>query len=107
MRVHAHGCDAACAHVRQVRDGRRSRTFPSSARRLFRRHAVGVDRRCSVLVLVGTYVGLGALAHDFGFTRLVADAVDDLIWAAPAQVILISALGTGAALLEVALARDA
>src|SRR5262249_53952461 len=45
-------------------------------------------------VLFGTYIGLGALAHDFGFSVgwMVLSTV--LIWAAPAQVILISTLGT-------------
>ena len=54
-------------------------------------------------VLVGTYVGIGALAHDFGFSFWWMVLSTVLIWAAPAQVILISTLAT-AALIEVALA---
>jgi predicted branched-subunit amino acid permease len=56
------------------------------------------------LVLVGTYVGVGALGHDYGFSLPWVMLSTVLIWAGPAQVILISALGTGAAAIEVALA---
>jgi predicted branched-subunit amino acid permease len=56
------------------------------------------------LVLGGTYLGLGALAHDFGFTIWWLTASTIVIWAAPAQVILISTLGAGAALFEIAIA---
>ena len=56
------------------------------------------------LVLGGTYIGLGALAHDFGFSAWWLAASTIVIWAAPAQVILISTLGVGAAFLEIAVA---
>lgn len=55
-------------------------------------------------VLFGTYIGVGALAYDFGFSLLWVCLSTVLVWAAPAQVILISALGGGAALIEVAIA---
>jgi predicted branched-subunit amino acid permease len=55
-------------------------------------------------VLIGTYVGIAALAHDFGFSLLWVVASTLLVWAGPAQVILISALGAGATPLETALA---
>jgi predicted branched-subunit amino acid permease len=54
-------------------------------------------------VLLGHYSGIGALAHEFGFTALWMVLCTLLIWAAPAQVIVISTLGT-ATLLEVAIA---
>ena len=54
-------------------------------------------------VLVGNYLGLGALAYEFGFSFGWMAPSTLLIWAAPAQVILISTLTTSA-LLEVALA---
>jgi predicted branched-subunit amino acid permease len=54
-------------------------------------------------VLVGNYVGLGALAYEFGFSGWWMALSTLLIWAAPAQVILISTL-TNATLFEVALA---
>ena len=60
--------------------------------------------RCFFLVLAGTYIGMGALAHDFGLTSWWLAMSTLLVWAAPAQVILISALGAGAALFAVALA---
>ncbi len=56
------------------------------------------------LVLIGIYVGIGALAHDYGFSPWWALLSTLLVWAGPAQVILISALGAGATPLEAALA---
>lgn len=56
------------------------------------------------LVLVGTYVGVGALAHDYGFSLAWVLLSTVLVWAAPAQVILLSALGAGATPLTAALA---
>jgi predicted branched-subunit amino acid permease len=56
------------------------------------------------LVLAGSYVGIGALAHEFGFSVGWMTASTLLVWAAPAQVILVSTLGAGAGLVEVALA---
>ena len=56
------------------------------------------------LVLIGTYVGIGALAHDYGFSLAWIMVSTVLVWAGPAQVIMISALGTGAALFETAVA---
>jgi predicted branched-subunit amino acid permease len=57
-----------------------------------------------VFVLVGTYVGIAALAQDYGFSLgwLMASTV--LVWAGPSQVIMISALGGGATLAETAIA---
>ena len=52
-------------------------------------------------VLFGTYLGIGALAHDFGFSVTWAFFSTILVWAGPAQVILISALGAGASHIEV------
>jgi len=56
------------------------------------------------LVLVGTYVGIGALGHDYGFSLPWVMLSTVLVWAGPGQVILITALGAGAAAIEVALA---
>lgn len=57
-----------------------------------------------VYVLIGTYIGVGALAHDFGFSIVWLVLSTLLVWAAPAQVILISLLATGAAMIEIAVA---
>jgi predicted branched-subunit amino acid permease len=70
----------------------------------FRDGLEAAARSVFVYVLLGTYVGIGALAHDFGFSLVWALLTTLLIWAAPAQVILITALGTGASWLTVALA---
>ncbi len=55
-------------------------------------------------VISGTYVGIGALAHGFGLSPWWLALSTVLVWAGPAQVILISALGTGGAPIEVAIA---
>ena len=78
-------------------------TFSSSAAAFF----AGVKSALTsvfFLVLMGTYVGIGALAHDFGLPSWWLALSTMLVWAAPAQVILISALGAGATLFEVAIA---
>lgn len=56
------------------------------------------------LVLFGTYIGVGAFAHDSGFTLGWAIASTILVWAGPAQIILISTSHAGATLVESALA---
>ena len=54
-------------------------------------------------VLFGNYIGIGALSYEFGFSLGWMLLSTVLIWAAPAQVILISTLTT-ATLFEVGLA---
>ena len=56
------------------------------------------------LVLMGTYIGIGALAHDYGFSSWWLALSTLLVWAAPGQVILISSLGLGAPPIEGAIA---
>ena len=55
-------------------------------------------------VLIGTYIGIAALAHDFGFSLWWVATSTFLLWVAPGQVILISALGAGATAIETAVA---
>ena len=57
-----------------------------------------------VLVLMGTYIGIGALAHDYGFSSWWLALSTLLIFAAPGQVILISSVGLGAPPIEGAIA---
>ena len=79
------------------------RTFGSSPAAFF----AGVKSALTsvfMLVLMGTYIGIGALAHEFGQSAWWLALSTLLVWAAPAQVILISALGAGAAAFEVAVA---
>jgi predicted branched-subunit amino acid permease len=56
------------------------------------------------LVLFATYLGIGALAHDSHFSLGWALLSTVLIWAGPAQIILISTLGSGATGLQAAIA---
>lgn len=74
-----------------------------SARHAFAAGFTAAWQSIFAYVLFGTYIGIGALAHDFGFSAGWMLASTLLIWAAPAQVILISTLST-ASLIEVALA---
>jgi predicted branched-subunit amino acid permease len=55
-------------------------------------------------VIVFTYIGYGALAHDYGFSVGWAMLSTVLQWAGPAQVILVTGLGPGAIVVETAIA---
>jgi predicted branched-subunit amino acid permease len=55
-------------------------------------------------VIVTTYIGFGALAHDYGVSVGWAVLSTVLMWAGPAQVILLTALGSGTTIIEVAVA---
>jgi predicted branched-subunit amino acid permease len=57
-----------------------------------------------IMVLVGSYISIGALAHDLGFSLPWVLLSTMLVWAAPAQVILITSFAAGAAPLEIAIA---
>ncbi|CAN5267008.1 AzlC family ABC transporter permease [soil metagenome] len=73
----------------------------------FAAFAFGVKSALSsvlALVLFGTFIGIGAFAHDTGFTLGWAVASTVLVWAGPAQIILISTSHAGATVLESALA---
>jgi predicted branched-subunit amino acid permease len=77
---------------------------PRSATAAFFAGVAAAWRSVLAYVLIGTYVGIAALAHDFGFSLWWVVASTLLVWAGPAQVILISALGAGATPVETALA---
>jgi predicted branched-subunit amino acid permease len=57
-----------------------------------------------VYVLIGTYIGYGALSHDLGFSLLWAEVSTVVMWAGPAQVIIVSTLGSGSTLIQAAIA---
>jgi predicted branched-subunit amino acid permease len=61
-------------------------------------------RSVFIIITIGTFLGIGALAHGAGFSLTWALVTTVVLWAGPAQVILISTLGSGAPLIEVALA---
>lgn len=63
-----------------------------------------VPRNVLCYVVFTTFIGVGALAHDYGFSLAWVMASTLLVWAGPAQVILITTLGTGAGPLQAALA---
>ncbi|MDR6660387.1 putative branched-subunit amino acid permease [Tardiphaga robiniae] len=56
------------------------------------------------LVLFATYIGIGALTHDTHFSLFWALASTLFVWAGPAQIILLVALGSGATVIQAALA---
>ena len=56
------------------------------------------------LVLFATYIGIGALAHDSQFSLGWVLGSTLLVWAGPAQIILISTLGSGATAVQAAIA---
>jgi predicted branched-subunit amino acid permease len=56
------------------------------------------------MVLAVTFVGFGGLLHDLGFPILAGLLSTVLVWALPAQVILVGGLSSGAALPAVAVA---
>jgi predicted branched-subunit amino acid permease len=55
-------------------------------------------------VLFVTFIGIGALAHDSHFSMLWAIMSTVLVWAGPAQIILVSTLGSGLTILQAAIA---
>ncbi|MBI5264864.1 MAG: AzlC family ABC transporter permease [Bradyrhizobium sp.] len=63
-----------------------------------------VTRTVLTLVLFATYLGVGALAHDTHFSLGWVLASTILVWAGPAQIILISTLSSGATIIQAALA---
>ncbi len=56
------------------------------------------------LVLFVTYLGIGALAHDSHFSLGWTLLGTLLVWAGPAQIIVITTLGSGATILQAAIA---
>ena len=64
------------------------------------RAAIGVPG----FVLFGSFVGFGAMTHDFGWPVWIAALSTALIWAAPAQLVLAGALASGAGLAAACLA---
>src|SRR5262245_52557096 len=77
---------------------------PQSTARAFLSGVIAAWTSVFVLVVTGSYIGIGALGHEFGFSAGWVVSTSLLIWAAPAQVILVSTLGAGAAMIEAALA---
>jgi predicted branched-subunit amino acid permease len=62
------------------------------------------SRSVFLIVLIGSYTSIGALAHDLGFSVGWTGLSTIIVWAAPAQVILITSLGAGGTAVATALA---
>src|SRR3954453_4205759 len=104
--------DAACSRVMATatdRDPRVSLPTLDSPRwqspaRAFAWGLRSIASTVLTLVLFATYLGIGALAHDTGFSLGWVLASTALVWAGPAQIILISTLGSGATVVQAAIA---
>ena len=77
---------------------------PSSSTAAFVAGLRAASTTIFTLVVSGTYIGIGALVYDYGFSLPWVMLANMLIWAAPAQVLVVTALGSGAGAVEVALA---
>src|SRR6201999_1724875 len=55
-------------------------------------------------VMFATYIGIGALSHDTHFSLAWALLSTLLVWAGPAQIILISTLASGSSIVQSAIA---
>jgi predicted branched-subunit amino acid permease len=78
-------------------------TFRGSLR-AYRDGLLAASRALLTYTLFATYVGVGALAHDLNFSLLWVLLATTLLWAAPAQMILLTALGSGGAAVQAAAA---
>ncbi|ETR75473.1 branched-chain amino acid permease (azaleucine resistance) [Afipia sp. P52-10] len=70
----------------------------------FTRGVAAAYRTILTYTLFATYLGVGALAHDLGFSLLWALLGTTLVWAAPAQMILLTALGGSGTVVQAAIA---
>lgn len=77
---------------------------PNSATAAFLLGAKTAATSVFMFVITVTYIGFGALTHDYGLSVVWAMLSTVLLWAGPAQVILATALGAGTSLIECALA---
>src|SRR5882724_8030180 len=76
----------------------------NSSLRAFAWGASSIASTVLTMVLFATYLGIGALAHDSHFSLAWALASTALVWAGPAQIILISTLGSGATVVQAVIA---
>lgn len=77
---------------------------PNSATAAFLYGAKTAATSVFMFVITVTYVGFGALTHDYGLALAWAMLSTVILWAGPAQVILATALGSGTSVIECALA---
>ena len=84
-------CDGSCGRLYAMRQVWRASmpapmSFSPSAACLCRWRKIGALLSVFSLVLMGTYIGMGALAHDVGASSLWLALSTILAWAAPAQL---------------------
>ncbi len=72
--------------------------------RAFLQGCKSVSSTILAAVLFATYLGIGALAHDSHFSLLWTLLSTIFVWAGPAQIIVITTLGSGATIIQSALA---
>lgn len=77
---------------------------PASATAAFAYGARTAAASVFMFVIIVTYIGFGALIHDYGLPVWWGMLSTVLMWAGPAQVILATTLGSGAGAVEGALA---
>ncbi len=70
----------------------------------FRRGFLHTFHCATTYALAGTFLGTGALAHDLGFSLLWTIFLNVVVWAGPAQLVMMTMLATGAALPQIAIA---
>jgi predicted branched-subunit amino acid permease len=75
-----------------------------SSLRAFGWGARSIGSTVLTLVLFATYLGIGALAHDTHFSLAWTLLSTAFVWAGPAQIILVSTLGSGATVVQSAIA---
>ncbi|MDQ8726277.1 AzlC family ABC transporter permease [Bradyrhizobium sp. LHD-71] len=76
----------------------------SSSQHAFGKGVLAAFKTILTYTLFATYLGVGALAHDLNFSPLWAILATALVWAAPAQMILLTALGSGGTAVQAAVA---
>jgi predicted branched-subunit amino acid permease len=76
----------------------------NSTFRTFLRGMSSVRETILAAVLFATYLGIGALAHDMHFSLAWTLLGTLLVWAGPAQIIVITTLGSGASIVQSAIA---
>jgi predicted branched-subunit amino acid permease len=76
----------------------------TSSFRAFAQGFKSVSSTIFAAVLFATYIGIGALAHDSHFSLGWTLLSTILVWAGPAQIIVITTLGSGVTILQSAIA---
>ena len=94
---------ARVQNVEELPQAELQRAWPG-ALHAFGRGMLAATQTILTYTLFATYLGVGALAHDLNFSPLWALLATTLVWAAPAQMILLTALGGSGVAIEAAAA---